>query len=334
MTARRARPLLLLLVSALLMTGCGNTGATGATTERGPSAANPPVAGFPVTVVNCGVSTTYRRPPQRAVTLNQHATEVMLALGLEKSMVATAYLDDRILPEYETVYRAIKVLAKEYPSYESLLSVEPDFVYGGFNSAFDEKEGRGRAVLAEAGIDSHVNIEGCPTGPVTMVQVEEEIRTIGKIFGVADRAERQIAAMRGVLDRVKEKIGGIDPVKVFVYDSGDKTAFTAGGAGIGNEMIELAGGTNLFADLPKAFGDVSFEQVAERAPEVIVIYDYGDESAEDKKRFLLSNPALKDVPAIKNQRFAVLPLSSTVLGVRVPAGVESLARQLHADRFA
>ncbi len=129
-------------------------------------------------------------------------------------------------------------------------------------------------------------------------------------------------------------MGEVEPVKVFVYDSGDKTAFTAGGAGIGNDMIARAGGVNLFADLPKAFGDVSFEQVAERAPEVIVIYDYGDQPVADKKKFLLGNPALKDAPAIKDQRFAVLPLSSTVLGVRAPEGVESLAGQLHPDRIS
>lgn len=78
---------------------------------------------------------------------------------------------------------------------------------------------------------------------------------------------------------------------------------------------------------------MSFEQVAARAPDVVVIYDYGDQSVADKKRFLLSHPALTDVPAIRNKRFAVLPLSSTVLGVRVPEAVDSLARQLHPDRF-
>ncbi|MET8053358.1 ABC transporter substrate-binding protein [Streptosporangium sp. NPDC005286] len=316
------------------MVGCGTTEQTAGPTGAANPAASSAAAGFPLTVTNCGVTTTFQKPPQRAVTLNQHVTEIMLALGLEKSMVGTAYLDDEIQPDYQAAYNGIKVLAEEYPSYEALLSAEPDFVYGGFNSAFAEKEGRGRDALAKAGIDSHVNIEACPTGPVTMTQVEDEIRTIGKIFGVPDRAERQIAAMRGVLDGVKAKIDGADPIKVFVYDSGDKTAFTAGGAGIGNEMIKLAGGTNLFADLPKSFGDVSFEQVAERAPDVIVIYDYGDDSVEGKKKFLLANPALKDVPAIRDQRFAVLPLSSTVLGVRMPSGVESLARQIHPDRFA
>ncbi|WP_433328297.1 ABC transporter substrate-binding protein [Spirillospora sp. CA-294931] len=314
-----------LLVLALLLAGCG-----GPNREERVKAA----PGFPVTVTNCGVTTSYQRPPQRAVSLNQHATEVMLALGLEKSMVGTGYPDDKVLPEFQAAYDRVKVLSKEYPSYEALLSVEPDFVYGGWTSTFDEKEGRGRAALRKAGIDTHLNGEECPKGPVTMATVEEELRTIAKIFGVPGRAERRIAAQRAVLDRVRGGIAGVAPLKIAVYDSGDKTVFTAGGAGIGNELIRLAGGTNLFSDLKKAYGDVSFEQFAERAPEVIVIYDYGRQSVEDKKRFLMSNPALKDVPAIRNRRFAVLPLSSTVTGVRVAGAVESLARQLHPSRFA
>lgn len=325
MTSPRSLPATLLLTIGL-MTGCGTAQ---------PAASPPPstVGGYPVTATNCGVTTTYQQPPRRAVTMNQHVTEIMLALGLEKSMAGTAFLDDRIPPEYEAAYNSVKVLAEEYPSYEVLLSAEPDFVYGGFRSAFDE-QGRGREALAEAGINSYLSLEACPSGPVTTDLLEEEIRAIGRIFGVSDRAEQRVAQMRAVLEGVEEKVRGAEPVKVFVYDSGDKTAFTAGGAGIGNDMISRAGGVNLFADLGKAFGDVSFEQVADRAPEVIVIYDYGDQSVADKKRFLLANPALKDVPAIRDQRFAVLPLSATVLGVRVPEGVESLAGQLHPDRFS
>ncbi|MFC5752363.1 ABC transporter substrate-binding protein [Actinomadura rugatobispora] len=318
-----------LLCAVLLVAGCG-----GGTERAGGARGGAVPSGFPVTVANCGVTTTYQRPPQRAVSLNQHATEVMLALGLEKSMVGTGYLDDKVLPEFQAAYDRVKVISEEYPSFEALLSAEPDFVYGGWASTFEEKEGRGRAVLKKAGIDTHLNIEECPKGPVTTATVEEEIRTVARIFGVPDRAERRIASLRTVLSGVEGRLSGAAPVKVAVYDSGDKTVFTAGGAGIGDEMIRLAGGANLFSDVKKAYGDVSFEQFAERAPEVVLIYDYGDRSAEDKKRFLLSNPALKDVPAIRNRRFAVLPLSSTVTGVRVAAAVESLARQLHPDRFA
>ncbi|WP_030759749.1 MULTISPECIES: ABC transporter substrate-binding protein [unclassified Streptomyces] len=326
---RGIRPLssLLAVAAVLLVPACG-----GKTQDR-PASSGPAPKGFPVSVSNCGVETTYQRPPQRSVSLNQHATEVMLALGLEKSMVGTGYLDDRILPEHQAAFDSVKVLSEEYPSFETLLAAEPDFVYGGFASTFDEKEGRGRPAFTQAGINTHLNIEDCPAGPVTMATIDEEIRTIAKIFGVPERGEQQVDKLHGTLDQVDGALAGVTPTKLFVYDSGDKTAFTAGGKGIGNELIKKAGGVNLFADVDKAFGDVSFEQVAERAPEVVVIYDYGDRPVEEKKKFLLTNPALKDVPAIKNQRFAVLPLSSTVLGVRVPAAVDALARQIHPDRF-
>ncbi|WP_267241853.1 ABC transporter substrate-binding protein [Streptomyces sp. PR69] len=328
MTGKRPLSLLSAVAAAtLLISGCGGA------SEGGSAPAASAAEGFPVTVSNCGVKTTYQRPPERAVSLNQHATEVMLALGLEKSLVGTAYLDDKILPEYQDAYGSIKVLAKKYPSFETLLAAEPDFAYGGFASAFEEKEGRSRDALKKTGVNSYLNIEECPDGPVTMDTLDQEIRNVAKVFGVADRGEQQLKKLHKTLDGVDAKLAGVEPRKVFVYDSGDKTAFTAGGAGIGNEMIKRAGGVNLFADVDKAWGDVSFEQVAERAPETILIYDYGDQPVEDKKKFLLGHPALKDVPAIKNKSFAVLPLSSAVLGVRAPAGVESLARQLHPERF-
>lgn len=321
-----ARWLIAGLTSALLVSGCASTAAPGAAGDAPP--------GFPVTVDNCGVSTTYDRPPARAVALNQHAIETLLALGLENSMVGTSYLDDRILPEYQAAYDTVAVLAKEYPSYESLLAVEPDFVYGGWDSAFDEKEGRGRQRLTDAGVHTYLNIEDCRSEPVAVSTVDDEIRNIGTIFGVTARAEQQIEKLHGELAQSAAKLRGVRPVRVAVYDSGEATVFTSGGKGIGNLMIEAAGGVNVFADVPKVWGDVSFEQFADRAPEVIVIYDYGDQPVADKKRFLTEHPLLQHVPAVAQQRFAVLPLSSVVVGVRVGRAVDALARQLHPDRFS
>ncbi|WP_406133746.1 ABC transporter substrate-binding protein [Streptomyces zaomyceticus] len=288
--------------------------------------------GFPYTVTNCGVKTTYQAPPQRAVTMNQHVTEVMLALGLEKSLVGTAYLDDTVLPAYRKAYDSVPVLAKEYPSKEALLAANPDFVYGGYSSAFAAKDGRGRDDLKRAGIDTRLSTEYCPTGSPSVDDLYREVRETGRTFGVPDRAETWIKEARTTVAATEKRLKGVEPVSVFVYDSGDKTAFTAGGKGIGNELITRAGGVNVFADLDKPFGDATWEQVVARKPEVVVIYDYGSTTVEQKKKRLLDDPALKDVPAIKNRRFAVMPLSDTVLGVRVPAAVDKLAAQLHPAR--
>ncbi|MEV5982267.1 ABC transporter substrate-binding protein [Streptomyces sp. NPDC052114] len=285
-------------------------------------------AGFPYTVTNCGVRTTYDAPPKRAVTMNQHATEVMLELGLKDRMAGTAYLDDKVLPQYAKAYKSVPVLAKEYPSYEKLLAANPDYVYGGYASAFLAGDGRSRAALAKSGIETRLNVEGCAKSPVSMKDVYREVREVGSTFGVRDRADAWVRGAERELAATAEKAKGKKPAKVFVYDSGDKTAFTAGGRGIGNDIIERAGGRNVFADVDKSFSDASWESVVERGPEVILILDYGATSVAQKKKRLLDDPVLQDVPAIKNKRFAVLPLSDTVTGVRAPEAVRKLAAQL------
>ncbi|GAA3737555.1 ABC transporter substrate-binding protein [Streptomyces tremellae] len=288
-------------------------------------------AGFPYTVTNCGVRTTYDAPPKRAVTLNQHATEIMLALGLGRSLVGTAYLDDHIAPAYAKAYKAVPVLAKEYPSKEKLLAANPDFVYGGYASAFDAKDGRARDDLKGSGIDTRLDIESCAKDKVTLDDLYREVTEVGRTFGVPGRAAAWVRGARATVAATADRLRGVKPVPVMVYDSGDKAPFTAGGTGIGNEIITRAGGTNVFADLPKPFSDASWEQVVARKPQVIVIYDYGSTTVAQKEKRLLDDPVLQDVPAIRNKRFAVLPLSNVVLGVRVPGAIGDLARRLHPE---
>lgn len=310
----------------LALTACSSSDGDAAATGDKAAATS---EGFPYTVKNCGVTTTYKAPPKRVVTMNQHVTEIMLELGLKKSLVGTAYLDDKVLPKYAKDYASVPVLAKEYPSYEQVLAADPDFVYGGYGSAFTAADGRGREAFKKSGIETRLNTESCTKGDQPMDTLYEEIREVGRTFGVADRAEAWIKQAKADNAATAKKLADLKPVSVFVYDSGDKTAFTAGGEGIGNELIERAGGANVFADLDKPFGDASWENVVDRKPEVIVIYDYGATTVEQKKKRLLTDPALADVPAIKNKRFAVMPLSDAVLGVRVPAAVDKLAAQLH-----
>ncbi|WP_408055856.1 ABC transporter substrate-binding protein [Streptomyces lycii] len=325
----RAAALATVLVT-VLVTGCGT--AADAPAERG--AAGPPAEGFPVTVDNCGTRTTYEKPPSRVVTVHQHPAELMLALGLRDRMVGTSFPDSPVLPELREDYAAVPELAKKEPSFETVLNAEPDFVYGGYGSAFAEREGRSRQAFADAGIDTYLNREYCGKRQVSMEDTYDEIRTIGSIFGVRERADRLVAGLRKRVADTARAVRGASPVPVFVYDSGEKSAFTAGGKSLGTEIVRLAGGRNVFAGLDDVFGDASWEQVVARRPEVIAVYDYaGAGGVARKKEFLLSHPALEDVPAIRNERFVVLPLTATLVGVRAPHAVEDLARGLHPERF-
>jgi iron complex transport system substrate-binding protein len=310
---------------AVFATGCGSA------VEENKTANPAPATYAPFTDTdNCGVTTAYDRPPQRAATLTSNATELMLELGLADRMVGTSYLKGRTIGDkYKEQYGKIPVLAEAQPSLEKLLEATPDFVYAGYPDGFSESSGHTRARLGELGVKTHLNPEGCAKSPVTFDQLFGELRSIGGIFGVPDRAETSVAALRARLDAVRAKVAGAPPVKVFVYNSGADAAQTTGGNSMLNEIIARAGGTNVFADLNERWTKVSWEQVADRKPDVVLIYDYVSPSVESKIATLESTPVLADVPAIRANAFPVISLSVAQPGPRSVDAVEELAGQLH-----
>lgn len=169
--------------AATLLTGCGTAEETARDSEEKSSSAK----GFPVTVENCGTRTTYEKPPSRAVTIHQHPAELMLSLGLKDRMAGTAFPDSAVLPKLRQDFEAVPELAKKEPSFETVLNAGPDFVYGGYGSAFAKNEGRSREAFRDAGIDTYLNREYCGKKQVSMQDTYDEIRTIGKIFGVRER---------------------------------------------------------------------------------------------------------------------------------------------------
>ncbi|MFS0576810.1 ABC transporter substrate-binding protein [Sporosarcina sp. 179-K 3D1 HS] len=278
-----------------------------------------------LSIENNGVALPIGEVPQRAITLNQHVTEIMLALGLEDHMVGTAYLDDEILPEYQAAYEKIEVLSDTYPSKEVFVGADPDFAYAGWASAFKEDSLGTQAELLDQGIIPYLHQSSTIVGP-TLDDIFTDIENIGKIFRVEDRSAQLIADMKQQIDDIKKTIPPSDDKKrVFVFDSGDTSAFTVGQNFL-NELITMAGGTNIFNDLDKNWGEVSWEKVVERNPEIIVIIDYGDTSVDQKIDFLNSVSMLADTTAIQNQHFVIVPLSAAAEGVRIPMALDTLVK--------
>jgi iron complex transport system substrate-binding protein len=317
------------LLTGLTLAGCGSSSDDDSPASKGSSGGS---SSAPVVVENCGQKLTFDKAPSRAIGYYQHPTELMLALGLQDKIVGTAYPDNPPLPEEKAAWDGLDLISKEDASFEQLVKKEPDFVYGGYTSAFDEKAGRSRKTFTDAGIPTYLDREGCSDKPVSMDQLYDEIDTIGKIFRVEDKATALVKEYRAEVDGVTSKVADATPTSVFAYDSGEDAPFTSGGKGMANEIIRLAGGTNVFDGIDKTWSDVSWEQVVKRQPQVIAIYDYyGTPSVAKKEKFLLSKPELADVPAIKNKRFVVLTLQDVVLGVRAPGAVVTVAKALHPD---
>lgn len=322
--------------TALAPAAPGETTAPAAGAAEGATTDSP----FPVTVTSCGVETTYEAPPTRAVTMNQGATEIMLALGLEANLVGTAYLDDdTVLPYWQAAYESVPVIADQYPSQEVLLAVEPDFVFAAYRSAFGDEAAGSRAQLAELGIASYLLVTSCEEAAlrpdrITFDILFDEIRAIGRIFGVSERAEALVSAMQADLDHIHTIIGEVsEPPTIFWYDSGADAPYTGACCGGPAMLMAATGAQNLFADLPGNWADVTWEEVIGRDPQVIVLADATWSTAQEKVDLLNNNPAYRSIQAVQEQRYITIPFGATTFGVRTVEGALTLARGLYPEKF-
>lgn len=289
-------------------------------------------AAFPVTIVNCDIEATYEAAPSAAVTMNQAATEIMLALGLADSMVGTAYLDDEILPELADAYAAIPVLSEGYPSSEVLLAAEPDFVYGSYRSAFGPDAAGDRDGLAGAGIGSYNSPAACPDRPADFVLTTDvmfqEIADIGTIFGVSDRAEALIAEQQALLDGAQ--FDGAADVTVAWWDGGLDAPSVGACCGAPGLLMRALGVANVFEELPGGWADASWEAFVDADPDVIIIIDAEWSTADDKIAHLRNDPALSAMAAVEGERFVIVPFSATTPGVRVVPAIAQLSTDISA----
>jgi iron complex transport system substrate-binding protein len=296
---------------------------------------------YPVTVSSCGEMVTFDKAPERAVVNDDNMIELMFALGLTDRMAGYAGAGERLrLQAFTDDYAAVQSLGPDYFSLEPLLGVAPDFVFAGWNYGFDAA-GVNPAGLAELGVPSYVLSESCrrvddTLAPATVDEWFGDVRAVADVFGVPERAEALIAHWQQRLDRVEDRIpDGAEPVRVFCWDWGTETLGTGAGLTIVPELYRRAGAVNVFADMKEMWEDVSYEAVVSRAPQLIAVTDYGDgPTGQQKIDMLKSMNGIDTIPAVRNDRFIVLPQEAVNPGVRIVDGIEALAAQLYPEQFA
>ena len=298
------------------------------------------VSAFPVTIENCGFEATFHEPPDSAVTMNQGATEIMLALALEDHMTGTAWLDDAIRPEFADAYETIPVLSDTYPSQEVLFGAEPDFVYGSYSSAFGEAAAGPREQLADPGIGSCVSPMACADRSlrpevVTIEDVYGEVLDIGAIFGVADRAQALVAELQAELDDVSAVLEDVEEtVSLFWFDSGGDDVYAGACCGAPGIIMDLLAAENIFGDAEGSWATVSWEEVVARDADAIVIVNADWDTAESKIETLTTNPAYADMTAVQNENWVLIDFSYTMPNIRNVEAVRIIARFLYPELFA
>ena len=338
---KRLTALFLMLLLLLSLSACGNSaqnpsGSAGNNNSQGedPSEAENPEdaeAGFPFTLTTKdGAEVTFTQVPETVLCTNVNTGDQLMALGLGDKIIATANNNTQVAPEFREEYEAIPEMA-DRPTLETILDMEPDFVYGR-SSAFSEKYNTEHDTLSQYGIMSLSSIEGYKLG-ADLEDVYQDFYNLGRIFQVEDKAEEIVSAMKGQIAAVEEAVAGQEATKVFVFDMAQEEGAYTCGNNFTSKLIEHAGGTNIFNDLDTTWATVSWEEVVERAPEVIVIDDYGDTSLEEKIAFLKENPALATIPAVQNDCIISVTLCESFASSMTGDTVEKFARAFHPDCF-
>jgi iron complex transport system substrate-binding protein len=325
----------LALMLALPLAGCGSS-----TTSTATSAATTAGRHYPVTITNCGERITFDDAPTRAVSNDINTTEDMLALGLEHSMVGTfgatgdGPVSEPIPRQYQTAFRSVRDVSPEYFTLEPLVGLHPDFLFAGWNYGLQQGTPLTPKGLAKYGIKTLALTESCAHVQHSKQQVSientyEDLRNLGAIFDVPARAEALVDHMTAQIATVQAKVKRLPRVSVFDYDSGTSAPFTAPGLATPNALIELAGGTNIFASLEQSWTSVSWEQVVARKPQCIIINDYGTPTWQQKLRFLETDPASRDLPAIRNHCITHLSYDQVTPSPRNAEAVQAIAHLLH-----
>ena len=261
-------------------------------------------------------------PPQRIVSTAPSITELLYALGLRDRVVGVTRFC-RYPPEAQ-----LKPKIGDYtaPNLEAIAALRPDLVIVQTNPVrLKERLATLRLRVLEINQD-------------TIAAIHQSIRDVAEAAGAQPAAARLSASIDDGLARVRARVAGMPrvPMMFVVGRSPNRLdgLVVAGRASYLNEVIEIAGGVNVFRDALAAYPEVSLEEVMARNPQVIV--DMGDMSntvgvTEDHKRQVIAlwNRA-PNLAAVKHHRvFAVASDVFVVPGPRVVDAANAFVGMLH-----
>jgi len=291
---------------------------------------------YPLTIKSCNREVTFQQAPQHALSHDINMTQMMLALDLKPRMAGYSGISGwkAVTPEMQTILDGLPELAAKYPSVETLLDANVDFLFAGWDYGMRVGGDLTPQTLQPLGINVYELTESCAfvmkRPAATLEDTYNDLRNLGKIFDVQDRANALIADMQSQVAEIGKDLPAEKP-RVFLYDSGEDRAMTSGHLGMPQALIDAAGGRNILDDVDASWTRINWETVVERDPQVIVIVDYSEITAEQKIRFLLNNKALQSVEAIRNQRFIVIPYVQATPGIDNVLAVATLAKGFHGE---
>jgi iron complex transport system substrate-binding protein len=260
---------------------------------------------------------------RRIVSLVPALTEMLFAIGAGPQVVGVGSFD-AFPPEVKNLPRVGALLD---PDTERILSLRPSLVviYGSQTDL--------QSQLTRAGITTFLYRHG---GIQTIFQT---MRELGDATGHRAQADRLVSDLERRTAAVRVRVKGRPKPRVLlVIDRQPKTLreiYVSGGVGFLQEMLEIAGGTNVFADVAKESAQPSHETLITRAPDVIIeVQAEGMIAPSDVAADKAVWSGLSSLPAVRSGRVHILTGQYLVVpGPRFAQATETLARILHPDAF-
>ena len=265
-----------------------------------------------------------QRQPRHIISLVPAATEMLFAMGAGPQVVAVGSFDN-YPPEVKGLPRIGALLD---PDVEKMLSLKPDLVVL-YATQADLK-----AQLARA----HVPVFDYRN--TTLDDVSATTVAIGEATGHASEARAITARIAHELDDIRSRVAGRPRPKTLLVFGRERLSlrglYASGGYGFLDDMLHIAGGDNVFADITHESVQASTEQILARRPEVILeiraaqsVWPYG---AREKEIHAWS--VLPSLPAVRSGRIQFLIDDRLVIpGPRVAEGTRLLAVALHPEVF-
>ena len=270
-----------------------------------------------IIILICVISTGFAVPAKdlRIISLAPSTTEILFALGLDKEIVGVS----------EFCNYPPKAIAKEkvgtfsQPNIEKILSLKPDIIFC---------TGLEQAPLAENLKKLKLNV--IISDPSTINSLLVSIAEIGKLTNKEDQAVLLIKHMQESINEIKSlaaKIPQEKRQKVFI-EIWHNPLNTAGKGSFINELIELAGGSNIAYDLKTAYGTFSPELVIKRNPDCIILAYMSKSNPRDELR---ARAGWNKISAIQHNR-VYGDIDPDVLlrpGPRITEGLKEIYKKLY-----
>lgn len=306
---------------------------------------------YPLTLENCGAQVTFEHAPERAIGLGQNSAEILLMLGLEDKMVGTAFWPSKVMPQLEEANAKVKLLTVEFPTFESLLAENPDFVAAALPSLIGPtSKVAKREDFQKVGVPTYLSPSTCLSTDKVQDQygsrdklwnmdlLYKEIDELSQIFDVADRGQALIkdlkqreAALRASVSTDGKKLS-----YVFWFSSPAPSAdaYLGGKNGASGFIADVLGGV-VAIDAEAEWPTLGWESIIAANPDVIVVASLDRnrwelDKPEAKIAFLNGDPAVSQMPAVKNKAIVVMDGQAMNPTIRTIYGAEQVAEQLKA----